>query len=350
MFKINLAKYTALAIFVPIGFVMVLVAINRYIEASEKIHFTRNMISTSLKLLKKIDRPVNVTGFAALAGNKYCFKTTDPAVFFATDLNLNQYKFHKIFGIKPSHPSGSSFLYFNDSTVFLLDGNNGTITVSSPQTSKAHVFKLPVFTRAACISNQSFVLRSATVLNNMPDQVFIKANLSDKTIINENALSRFSGDAGISTDGLLYYDAATNSLVYVYYYSNEYICFDTSLNIRYKKVTIYPDTGYHISADGIGPSGNKIFTNIAASRVINWKCDANAGRLYINSPFIADNEVPELFKKNTVIDVYDISKATYLYSFYIPSYKKQKIEGFKVTGNTLLAIYQHDLILYTLSL
>ena len=82
------------------------------------------------------------------------------------------------------------------------------------------------------------------------------------------------------------------------------------------------------------------------SRIVNWESDVSDGKLYINSWMKADNESIHQFNNNSVIDVYDVITGAYKKSFYVPFFRGEKMESFKVCKNELVAIYKSYIAAY----
>ena len=128
---------------------------------------------------------------------------------------------------------------------------------------------------------------------------------------------------------------------------NNIICFDTSLSLIYKTHTIDTTNTYQIETGSIGTPTEKVYTNIMPSRIVNWESDVSEGKLYINSWMKADNESLPQFNNHSVIDVYDIITGAYQKSFYIPFFKGEKMESFKVYKNEVIVVYKNYIAVYS---
>jgi len=71
--------------------------------------------------------------------------------------------------------------------------------------------------------------------------------------------------------------------------------------------------------------------------------------LLINSNLKAANENKSDFDNTSVIDVYDIAKRRYMFSFYIPDYRSIKMTTFKVQSKHIIALHEQFAVLYALN-
>jgi hypothetical protein len=70
------------------------------------------------------------------------------------------------------------------------------------------------------------------------------------------------------------------------------------------------------------------------------------GKLFNTSMVMAGNETDEDFRKNTIVDIYDLTTGSYYASIYIPAYENEKMTSFKVIGNRIIAMYKSNIVLY----
>lgn len=154
-------------------------------------------------------------------------------------------------------------------------------------------------------------------------------------------LSSHHSESLFSTDGHLLYDPPQARLVYVYGYKNEYLVMDTSLQVLRTGHTI--DT---ISHPQLTVGETEHSREIEQALVVNNKSFIYGQHLYVYSNLLAANEAIEHFENNTVIDVYDLNNAHYLYSFYLPRYQEQKVHAFVLFEHKLVALYDTYLVGY----
>lgn len=147
-------------------------------------------------------------------------------------------------------------------------------------------------------------------------------------------------DGIFCTDGSVAYHSPKSLLFYMYYYRNEFICADTSLNIIYKANTIDTISRAQISIAKVDlPTGERLTTFSAPPRQVNSKISVWDNSIYIVSPKMADNEDQAIFNRSTVMDVYAIENGKYKYSFYVPDLNKKKLKDFRVINGLLIGLY-----------
>jgi len=198
------------------------------------------------------------------------------------------------------------------------------------------------FSRGVMISESSIVIRAFDTGNK--NQEFQKLNLYNSTFQHERNISEKFDDGGFATDGLLYYDRFSGHIFYVYLYSNEFLCLDTSLNLIYRAHTI--DTNRTRPFPVARDFKHQSFSAAIPLHVINNASCIYRGFIYICSGLIADNETNSDFSRNAVIDVYESANGDYLRSFYIPKPRGTKIKSFAVLDNFIVAVFTNKIITY----
>ncbi|WP_428743299.1 hypothetical protein [Tenacibaculum sp.] len=154
-------------------------------------------------------------------------------------------------------------------------------------------------------------------------------------------------DGIFCTDGMLHYNAELSKLIYLYYYRNQYIVMDTTLNIVYKGKTIDTNSIAKINPTKIKSKNTKILGS--PPLMVNKKSCTAGNVLLVHSNLMAKNEDPKTFGETSVIDVYNLKEGTYAFSFYIDPYKDEKLTDFYLTRNHFIAIHDHYLVLYDLN-
>ncbi|HMR19632.1 MAG TPA: hypothetical protein PKA53_10070, partial [Sphingobacterium sp.] len=74
------------------------------------------------------------------------------------------------------------------------------------------------------------------------------------------------------------------------------------------------------------------------------------GYLFVHSNIRARNDKAKDFLGAATIDVYDLQKPGYAYSFYLPSFQGKKPKDFIVLRNMIVALYDRHVIKYSLRL
>lgn len=201
------------------------------------------------------------------------------------------------------------------------------------------------FSLAELIGHSSVALRASNKLTRedilgkeMQDNMQYFPGLLEKQI-----------DGVFDVDGTLQYDKDENLVVYVYYYRNQYIVMDTSLNLINRGRTIDTVTHAQIKVDSIIKKDSYTYTMSAPPLVINKMSCVYKGLLFINSNQLAKNEDIEAFNQSSVIDVYDLTNYQYQFSFYVPHYNSNKMKEFKFYDNKFFARFDHYILSYDLN-
>lgn len=170
---------------------------------------------------------------------------------------------------------------------------------------------------------------------------------------NGTHLVRYSGllkkqvDGKFCVDGMLRYDRHSQILIYLYYYRNQFLVLDTGMHLLYGGRTI--DTTRHADIQVAHiPSGDTYYLSSPA-RVVNKRAHVSGGQLYVRSMLIADNEDQGAFKRNMVIDVYQLTDGAYQFSFYLPKRNGKDATEFWVVNQTFCVLYRDQLDLYSIN-
>jgi len=155
------------------------------------------------------------------------------------------------------------------------------------------------------------------------------------------------GDGIMSRDGMLLTDIINKKIVYVDYYRNEYLVADSNMKLLYRGKTKDTTSVARVSVGKPSEDGRVIMTSPPI--ITNKLATLYNNFLFINSALKADNENEEFFNGSSVIDVYDIRKGLYKFSFYIPDYKNEKIKEFNVFGDKLIAMFEDQCVIYELN-
>ena len=153
-------------------------------------------------------------------------------------------------------------------------------------------------------------------------------------------------DDYFSTLGVLRYSKKLNYLVYTYLFRNQYLVIDTNLNLRYKASTIDPVSQARIKPIEVSKGR---YTLASTSAIVNRSSQIYENLLFVNSNLMGTNETKESFDNVSVIDVYDIQKNMYQFSFYLPDHNATRMSSFKVMDDRILALHGHYAVTYFFS-
>lgn len=347
-------KNTPIIILCSIVFFGVLVVFILYANTSEKTNhqynsFQRTFLPKTVDLSSTLDVKYNSYYIAgANANHLYFGNVAGSRHLLLTDLNLadTQHVELKIQGLEGLKfrsirvQVDSPYFYWSDGSVPAIFRG----TLMDWQASR-YTYDSAYFMDVIPISSSSFLLRTTSrqskefVLGkeaNNPPYIQLAPNLLEKQI-----------DGKFCVDGMMHYSKHLNWLVYVYFYRNQFICADSSLNLIYRGNTIDTVSQAKIKVEEI--KSDRSLTMAAPPIMVNKKSCVSGGQLFINSNLLAKNEKKEIFEQSSVIDVYDLKNGKYLHSFYLPKHNGMKMREFQVFDDLLIVLYDHYIVKYQLN-
>jgi hypothetical protein len=194
------------------------------------------------------------------------------------------------------------------------------------------------FTAIQPISKNSSVLR--TIDMQKRKNVLAKSNSFEPRDVLKKQV-----DGILCTDGYLQYSKEHHKVIYLYRYRNQFLCLDTILNLGLAGKTIDTTSVAKISVAELNGE-------IKMSRpplVVNKGACIYGKYLFVQSNLVARNELADISKNNSVIDLYNILDGSYLFSFYVADQSNSKLQSFRVNRNVLIAIFKNHVVRYDLS-
>lgn len=155
-------------------------------------------------------------------------------------------------------------------------------------------------------------------------------------------------DGIFCTDGQLLRSRDPDYIVYVYRFRNDYLLLNNNMDIIAKLKTIDPIDRVRIKPYKVS-SDNSIML-ASPSNYVNQNASVYKGYLFVHSNIRARNDKAKDFLGAATIDVYDLQKPGYAYSFYLPSFQGKKPKDFIVLRNMIVALYDRHVIKYSLRL
>lgn len=316
---------------------------------SEKNGFLRSFSSTPV-LITKIDLPNDVTEL--IDGNvaSLIFQTKVPGKLWEYNTSTNKQDYNTIPLPLVKQMEAGFKTYLDTSGIQVIGLSNRTSIKAGINGNNASTFRFPpaICSRVVKINKDEYIFRGLEKRQQQINQVFFKGNSkTGKITLEPNPIFDKTGDGGMLTDGSLAYDETNKQLIYTLFYKNQFIVFDTSFQVLYRHRTI--DT-FSVNATQIANvnSGQheQTITNNTPKRQINGFCEVCQGKLYILSKVKADNENSTDNRKHTVIDIYNLKDGSYLNSLYLPHYDNETVRKIKITGNSIIAIYQTQCALF----
>lgn len=153
-------------------------------------------------------------------------------------------------------------------------------------------------------------------------------------------------DGVFDTDGQLHYDNVNQKIVYLYTHRNQYIISDDNFKLIYRGNTI--DTNTIAKLDIVTVKSNGETKMKSPPLIVNKSSALSQNLLFVNSQLPGQYESLEMWKKASIIDIYNINEKKYIFSFYIYNVGNKSVKGFYVKKNYLYALIDDKLIIYKL--
>jgi hypothetical protein len=171
----------------------------------------------------------------------------------------------------------------------------------------------------------------------------IELNKNGNTILNPEILQK-QFDGVFDTDGQLLYSEGMQKIVYLYAYRNQYTITDKALRIKSRATTI--DT---ITRAKLSITKDQKYQQRQLSKpplFVNKNSSIYKNLLFVNSAVPGRFEDDRMWKRTSIIDVYDLSQKSYLLSFTIKDMDGRKVKSFIVYEDRLYALIGNKIIRY----
>lgn len=171
------------------------------------------------------------------------------------------------------------------------------------------------------------------------------ANKYDSPEIKYNPLVLQKQMDGIfDTDGTMQYSKALHKIIYTYYYRNQYMVTDENLVVAHRANTIDTTTKAKLKVVKMKQSGDIKLG--APPYMVNRHTTVSKNLLFVNSVLRGKYEGNDVWKNAAVVDVYDISKQTYVLSFYVYDEEGFRMKNVFATDSAIYIISGHFLLKY----
>ncbi|WP_413999293.1 MauE/DoxX family redox-associated membrane protein [Flavobacterium sp. W1B] len=314
-----------------------------------KNNFIRRFPHKPNKFTHEIDLKLNSYYIAGIGNGKiYLGNVTAPLNILAIDTTLASFQQYRI-------TLGKNDLRFRTFRVtvkppyfFIADGAMPCVLRGSIMDWKTSLQITPktYFSRLVPIDSSSFAIRARDPESNENILGIITHDTSTSVKLSKKLLSK-QIDGVFDTDGILLYNEQLDRIIYTYYYRNQFILADRKLT----KI----DDGHTI--DTISKAQIKVTYNSSTKerQMVSPPLTVNKGTatfgnyLFVNSGLMGRYEPEDHWKRASVIDVYDLAKKTYAFSFYIPNKGKKRMTDFRVYGNLLVCLTDNIITTYHLT-
>ncbi|MBY0487799.1 MAG: hypothetical protein K2P85_11520, partial [Flavobacteriaceae bacterium] len=229
---------------------------------------------------------------------------------------------------------------------FLYDGTLPIIYrgLLSDWKAKILLTKKPYFTTLQPVNSTKFVFRGQQL--GTDENVLGTIALKDSIVIKKNLqLLQKQIDGIFDTDGTLAYSERLKKIIYTYFYRNQFIVADSTLNLLHLGKTIDTTSQAKLKVVRIKQSGDRKLA--APPYTVNLRSVAFNSLLFNQSGLRGRYESEKNWKMASVLDVYDIDNNVYLFSFYVYHENKVKMSEMLVTDTAFYAIIGHQIVKYS---
>ncbi|HTI09221.1 MAG TPA: hypothetical protein VL832_11720 [Puia sp.] len=348
-------KYLYLVLLSLLAFLIIL-AIYHYgdIPNKHKNGFKRSYFPAAWVKERQLDLPDTLSGIVGSTPSTiYVGTSTRGEILAISRDRANTVKRIKLPYFETFYDSlgfNSLSIIIDSPVIYLFAENKPAILKTTFDAALCEIRILPPgpFTREVMVGKDCFMLRKFEP--KLTDQIFVRYNFSTGLLKKEKNISEIAGDGGIISDGQLYFDPSINKSVYVYFYKNLLLSFDTSLDFVNRFYSIDTISSFKMQTGLVKNGDTRAYTNISPANVVNKVNGVQDGLLFNMSALKADNETDAFFYNNSILDIIDLKNGQYLGSIYSPTINGNKLSKFILSDNELIGLYRHSLVIYTLNL
>ncbi|MDO5978208.1 hypothetical protein [Flavivirga spongiicola] len=317
-------------------------------ELQRDTSFLRGFLPTPPNKVHQLDLEYNGYYIAGTAEDKiYLSNTKSPLYLIAIDTALqNKQEIHLTID-QDSLPLRSPQVRVISPYFFLMDGTIPYVLRGNTTDWKAYSIleNRLYFTNAEPIDSTTLAIR--TISKKTQEFTLGTIHLSDSSKMTlSHKLLQKQVDGIFDVDGTLQYNRQRKQLIYTYRYRNQYIVANDSLELQFLGKTIDTISQAQIK---IGTISSKNQQKMAAPALKVNKYSATSGNyLFVNSKLLGNRESLILWKKSSVIDVYNIVDNSYKFSFHVEDIGENKLKSFYVLDDKFIGLIGNHIVIYQL--
>ncbi|MCK0115119.1 MauE/DoxX family redox-associated membrane protein [Gelidibacter sp. F63206] len=153
-------------------------------------------------------------------------------------------------------------------------------------------------------------------------------------------------DGVFDTDGMLLYNRQLDRIIYTYYYRNQFIVANGNLKLDYRGKTI--DTISKAVLEVSNTVSGLVRKLSAPPMLVNRNTATYGNHLFVQSKVMGLYEPESSWKRNSVIDIYDLTNGSYVFSFYVTNVSGESLSEFYVQGKLLVSLIGNHIRAYKL--
>lgn len=306
--------YIALVVTLASGSIIYLFLSSEHIIRTEN-NFTRRFPHHGVLEDKNYDIKYNSFYFAGYDEHFiYLGNYTAPFLLTKVDINLESSE-QQI--LDPEHYNSYEWsgvkIKVSSPYVYLFDGKTPIIYRSEIDKREMKMISHhdAYFDELEPMEAEQFVFRAKSTKTNSNTLGLLQISDAKPVALQQNSLD---GKGVFETDGQLIYNPSDRSIIYVYYYKNQFTVSDKML----KRKTVY-HTIDTISTPKIKvvEMTNGIKKMATPPLIVNSSATVQQHILFIKSNIIGKYELKKIWNKASVVDMYHTQRKEYLGSFYV---------------------------------
>ncbi|MEC4004824.1 hypothetical protein OX283_009175 [Flavobacterium sp. SUN052] len=340
-------KIISIVIATGIGILAIVILFN----ASENIiHYKNNFIRrfTQHRSVQANEMNLNYNSYYFAGENKgkiYLGNITAPLQITEIDTALQSKKVIHIQLKQTNLPFHAPQIRIYQNNFYVFEGTIPYIFKGSTSnwTATLKVHSGWYFSQLEPIDTVNMVIRYINPKNGQSNIGSINLKDTTKTQIAPKLLQK-QIDGIFDTDGSLHWNKQNHKVIYVYRYRNQYSVANNKLQKEYSGNTI--DTISKVKIELAKVKSHNMKTFAKPPLIVNKMSATYGNYLYVNSTLPGLYESDALWKNASIIDIYNLTNKSYLYSFPIYHIQNKKMRSFSVVGQNAYALIDNKLIRY----
>ncbi|KFF11157.1 MauE/DoxX family redox-associated membrane protein [Flavobacterium hydatis] len=346
--KDKVKSKTFFLVFFITTFSSIAIIIILFLMSENIIHYhnklTRRFPHTPIQTTNNINLKLNSYYIAGVdSHNIYLGNTTAPLLITVLDRELHQTQKKVIDLDQKDLPFQAVKIIVQAPYFFVVDGRIPCIYRGSIKDWKAKIRKKggEYFTTAEAIDSTAIAVRTHSSING--ESILGVIDLVDpaQTILNPQILQK-QFDGVFDTDGQLLYSGGLKRIIFLYAYRNQFTVADNDLKIDFRGNTIDTITRAKLNIVKVEKHRQRKFAK--PPLFVNKSSAVYNDLLYVNSAIPGRYEEDDIWKSASIIDVYDIIRNRYLFSFCIYDIEGKKVRNFVVYDNKLFALIGNHIV------
>ncbi|MFM9402723.1 MauE/DoxX family redox-associated membrane protein [Myroides odoratimimus] len=313
--------------------------------------FIRRYLPHGVAEQDTLDLKVNTFYFSGYYKDKvYLGNTKSPLIFISVDSLMKREDYlikidsthfpYRYLRLKTVYP----YFYLADGSIPIVYKGELNTNEKIKQT-KIFSFKEAYFNDFVAIDSTSIAIKSQSSQDYKNILGIINSQTTPRAFIDTSILESDS-DGVFDSDGSFSFSKQNKTLIYTYFYKNQYILASPTLELLKRQNTIDTTKSLHITAAKLTSGENKMTTPVSP---INKKVVVKNNLLFIVSNSLGQNESKAIWRQASIVDIYDFVKDSYIASFYIYHLGEEKLSDLIVTDHYIYGLFDQKLVRYRLA-